>query len=217
MPASKEGNLVVWRVCCWEAAFGHSPNEWWDSFPDKRAMNSICPLECKGMVPTANPPLPAGGQLVGSCLSWESPDCSRCGTQPGSPGEAAASSDVSLFTWGTLDVRLGINGSLIAGKCSCLSCWGIMNNQPLPRGAFLSPTFLEVCLCHPFLWPQGPREQSFHNAKLWILLTEPTPSNVMVSVTRKLFSSLSAILHSIHGMSIRFKHKEPTTTPSLAD
>lgn len=57
----KMGTLWFQRVCYWEAAFGHS-------FPDKRAMNSICPLECKAMVPTANPPLPAGGQLVGSWL-----------------------------------------------------------------------------------------------------------------------------------------------------
>lgn len=32
----------------------------------------MCPLECKGMVPAANPPLPAGGQLMGSHLQLKS-------------------------------------------------------------------------------------------------------------------------------------------------
>lgn len=104
------------------------------------------------MVLTANPPLPAGGQLVGSHLQlrvsrllplWD--------TQPGSPEDAAASSEMSQITWGTLDVRLERSGSLTDGKRSCLSCWVIMRNQPLPRGAFLSPTFLEVHLRRPFL------------------------------------------------------------------
>lgn len=91
----KMGTLWFQRVWHWEAAFGCSPNEWWDSFPDKTAMNSICPLECKEMVLTANPPLPAGGQLVGSRLQLRA---SRLlplwDTQPGSPKDAAASSDM---------------------------------------------------------------------------------------------------------------------------